>query len=96
MPATTPRTPAPSTTIHTARSAERLALEDAINLGATGLGSLNALLHAIAVLNERGGDSIHIKHLAEMGKYMAEDFGSLLEGEREKFTADADAKEMLQ
>jgi len=92
----TARTSAQSAPIHTARSAERLALEDAINLGTTGLDWLDALLHAIEMLHERGEISPHIKHLAEMGRYMAEDFGSLLNSEREKLTACAHAKESLQ
>jgi len=96
MTSTTPRRSAPSTPIHTTRSAERLALEDAINLGTTGLDWLDALLHAIEMLHERGEISPHIKHLAEMGRYMAEDFGSLLNSEREKLTACAKAGEVLQ
>jgi len=82
--------PAPT---HIARSDDAAFL---INVGTTALGSLDAVLHAIALLHERGGNALHIKHLAEMGRYMAADFSSLLNGGREKRSTRAKAGEMLQ
>jgi len=90
-----PRTSARSTPITTARSAEQRALEDAIGVGATGFDWLDAVLHAIEVLSERGGGSIHIKYLAEVGQYVTSDIGGVLEGELEKLNANANAKEVL-
>jgi len=97
--ATPPRTSAQSTPINTARSAEQRTLEDAVHVigvGATGLDWLDSVLHAIEVLNEQGGGSIHIKYLAELGQYITSDFGGSLDSEREKFTTCANAKEVMQ
>jgi len=66
-----------------------------LNIGYTSLEWLDSVLHAIEVLNERGGGSIHIKYLAELGQYVTSDVGSLLDCEREKFLADAKAGEVL-
>jgi len=91
-----PRMSAQSTPTQNAHSAEQRALEDAIGLGATAIDWLDAVLHAIEVLNERGGGSLRIKYLAEIGQYVTSDVGGLLESEREKLTANANAKEVLQ
>jgi len=83
----------------TAPSAEKRTLEDAahfIGVGQSSLNWLDSVLHAIEVLNERGGGSIHIKYLAELGQYITSDVGSLLDNERERFVAAAKAGEVLQ
>jgi len=99
MTATTPRTSAQPIPTTTAPSFEKRTLEDAahfIGVGATGLDWLDSVLHAIEVLNERGGGSIHIKYLAELGQYITSDFGGSLDSEREKFIAAANAGEVSQ
>jgi len=96
---TTSRTSAQPTPTQTVPSADKRTLEDAahfVSVGATGLDWLDSVLHAIEVLNERGGGSIHIKYLAELGQYVTSDVGSLLDSEREKFLAAAKAGEVLQ
>jgi len=84
----------------TTPSADKRTLEDAahfIGVGQTSLDWLDSVLHAIEVLNERGGVStVHIKGLADLGQYIISDVGSLLDSEREKFVAAAKAGEVLQ
>jgi len=93
MTVTPARTSAQNTHTPTTRSAERLTPEDAINLGAIGLDWLGAVLHAIEVLNERGGSSSQVKSLAELGQYITSDFVDLLDNEREKLATYGNAGE---
>jgi len=67
-----------SASLKTTQRVERL--EDAVNLGAIGLDWLYSVLHAIEALHERGEGSAHIKPLAELGRYIASDFGESLAG----------------
>jgi len=97
MTVTPARTSAQNTHTPTTRSAEKLTLEDAahlIRVSATSLDWLNAVLHAIEVLNGRGGGAIHIKYLAELGQYVISNIGSVLDNEREKLATCGNAGEV--
>jgi len=93
MTVTPARTSAQNTHTPTTRSAERRALEDAVNLGAIGLDWLGAVLHAIEVLSKQKKAWPHIKTLAELGQYITVDFADLLDSEREKLATYSNAGE---
>jgi len=94
MSQTTSRTSAQPIPTTTAPSADKRTLQDAahfIGVAQTSLDWMDSVLHAIEVLNERGGGTIHIKYLADLRQYIISDVGSLLDSEREKFVAAAKA-----
>ena len=89
------RTPAASATpIETAKAVFGESPKDVLFLIETAkdtLSWLGAVLHAIEVLHERGGGEIHIKHLADMGQYVADDIGNTIDCEHEKMAAAVEA-----
>lgn len=52
-----------------------------------------SIFSAIDMLHQNGGGEIHIKHLAGLGKYVADDIGNLIGCEHEKLIASIEAAE---
>jgi hypothetical protein len=57
-----------------------------IDIATDALSWCEAVFLAIKALHEQG-DSVHIKHLANVGYYVAESIGANMEGSREKMMA---------
>ena len=54
---------------------------------------LGSIFSAIKLLHEKGGGEIHIKRLAGLGKYVADDIGNLIGCEHEKIIASIEVAE---
>ncbi len=54
---------------------------------------LSSVFKAIEMLHEKGGGEIHIKRLAGLGKYVADDIGNLIGCEHEKLIASIEEAE---
>jgi len=68
---------------------------DALEIGQDSLNWLYAVLQAIDLLHEKGGGSINIKYLTDLGRYITCDIGNRLDCEHAKVVAGIEAAEVL-
>lgn len=64
-----------------------------LSIGTESLDWLGSIFSAIEMLHKTGGGEIHIKHLAGLGKYVADDIGEIIGCEHEKIIASIEAAE---
>lgn len=64
-----------------------------LSIGTESLDWLGSIFSAIEMLHKSGGGEVHIKHLAGLGKYVADDIGNLIVCEHEKLIASIEAAE---
>lgn len=62
-------------------------------LGADTLDWVDAIFHAIEVLNEKGGGEMHIKRLSKLGRYVSNDIAEAVGCEYEEMLAKVEAAE---
>jgi hypothetical protein len=64
-----------------------------LSISTESLDWLGSIFSAIKMLHEKGGEEVHIKNLAGLGKYIADDISNLIDSEHEKIISSIEAAE---